>query len=484
MWSDSYDRSLDNIFAVQDEIAAKITAALIPQIVGSTGSETVPSGTTDYEPPADAYQNYLLARDYFNRGTRVDNSNAYEVMNALVRQHPDYAEAQALYAHVTFMNSVRTGGDIPWVNAEPQARRALEKASALNPGLPEIYLVEGLLHALSRDSKTAIGFFERAIELNPSYAEAYRYLSEAAFDLNQLDRSWDALETARKLDPISVTTLNWVIRQATERDEPEMADEAMRVLRQVAPQTADDLQFHLYFEGRHVARSAIAMENFHARWPDAEPHIFFLARLYAVLGMTDEAMAMDYETKAMIAAEQGQRELALSTMEEAAANRTDPHDRADVYWKTYLALGMRDEARKILSDLWYGYAAEDMGPKMDSLDVFVFVELLRDSGRADEAAPIAEIYLNSDVASSSNSIVSVLILEGKLEEALSLLIERTENGRPPIRSTRIPAFLFMLEQLPDYATLENMVRDWRKDQRTLYDELTLARTSAVDEVHP
>ena len=48
LWSDSYDRSLDNIFAVQDEIAAKITAALIPQIVGSTGSETVPSGTTDY----------------------------------------------------------------------------------------------------------------------------------------------------------------------------------------------------------------------------------------------------------------------------------------------------------------------------------------------------------------------------------------------------------------------------------------------------
>ena len=69
---------------------------------------------------------------------------AYEALEELVREHPGYAEAQALYAHVTLMNSARMAGEIPWIIAEDQVRRTLQKASALKPDLPEIYLVEGL----------------------------------------------------------------------------------------------------------------------------------------------------------------------------------------------------------------------------------------------------------------------------------------------------------------------------------------------------
>jgi TolB-like protein len=484
LWSETYDRSLDNIFEVQDEIAAKITAALVPQLVGNSDSEITPSTMTDYEPPAAAYQKYLLARDYFNRRSNADTKSSYEILQALVREHPDYAEAQALYAHVTFMTSARTGGEIPWIIAEQQVRRTLEKASALNPNLPEIYLVEGLLHARSIDSKTAIGFYERAIELNPSYAEAYRYLSTAAMELGQSEKAWEALEVARKLDPISVSTLIWVIDQATESDRPEMAADAMQVLRQIAPQTADDFQFHQYDEADQIAEAAIALEDFRAKWPDADPHDWFLASLYAQLGKTDEAIAVDPSVKPDITAELGQRELALSSMEEIAAIRTDPHDRADVYWKTYLSLGMKDEARSSLEDLWYGYAAEDMGPRMDSLDVWVLIALLRDSGRFDEAAPIAEKYLESDHGTDLEGRYARLVLDGDHQEALNLLIEETADGHPPIRFTRVRSTNFMLEHLPEFATLQSAVQEWRKVQRAFYDELTLARTSATDVAHP
>jgi TolB-like protein len=484
LWSDTYDRSLENIFAVQDEIAAKITAALIPQIVGDSSSALAPSRTTDYEPPADAYQDYLLARDYFNRRSTNDIQSSYDILQTLTREHPDYAEAQALYAHVTFWNSARTGGDIPWIIAEQQVRRTLEKASALNPDLPEIYLVEGQLHWRSFDSETAVGFYERAIELNPSYAEAYRYLSDAAMALDQSEKAWEALEAARKLDPISVSTLSWVIFQATESDRPEMAADAMQVLRQIEPETADDIQMHVHFNADRLARAAIAMEDYKARWPDADPHDRMLADQYAELGKTDEAIALYPPFKTAIAAESGQRELALSSMEENAALRTDPHDRADVYWKTYLDLGMKDEARKILADLWYGYAAEDMGPRMDRLDVWIFIALLRDSGRADEAAPIAMKYIESDTGTGRRARYSRLVLDGKLEEALALLIDSTADGHPPIGLIRVRSTNFMLEHFPDFAKLESMVQDWRKEQRALYDELTLARASAKDVAHP
>jgi TolB-like protein/tetratricopeptide (TPR) repeat protein len=484
LWSDTYDRDLDDIFAVQDEIAAKITAALIPQIVGEPGGQAPAPTSSDYEVPAEAYQDYLLARDHFNRGTRFAIETAYDLLKVLVREHPDYAAAQALYAHVTLMNSARMAGEIPWIIAEDQVRRALQKASSLKPDLPEIYLVEGRLHARSQDPQTAIGFFERAIELNPSYAEAYRYLSEAAADLGRSSQAWEALEMARKLDPLSVSTLSWVIRQANEYDRPEMADDAMRVMRQVAPASADDLQFHLLYSDFRFAEAAIALEEFRANWPDEDPHDRALADLYAKLGKLDEAMALDLQAKAYIAASLGQRESALSAMEEEAAKRTDPHDRADLYWYTYLVLGMHEEALEVLSDLWYGYAAEDIGPKMDWGDAFAFVELLREAGRTDEAAPIAEQLIEIISATEEDHAFRIRMLEGDYEEALRLLIEEAKNGRPLIGSTSIRMHYFALKRLPEYATFDRLIQDFRKEQRALYDELTAARASAADTAHP
>jgi len=480
LWSDTYDRDLDNIFEVQDEIAAKITAALLPQIVGESGVETTTAASSDYEPPAEAYQDYLLARDHFNRLTRASIASAYDVLKVLVREHPNYAEAQALFAHVTLMSSARMSGEIPWIVAEGQVRRALQKASSLKPNLPEIYLVEGRLHARSRDPQAAIGFFERAIELNPSYAEAYLHLSTAAMNLGRSEQAWEALETARKLDPISVSTLSWVIHRATEQDRPEMADDAMQVLRQLAPPTADDLQYHLLVDHFRLAEAAIALEDFRVNWPDENPHDAELAWLYAVLGKTDEAMALDLEAKAYIAAELGQRDVALSAMEEEAAKRTDPHDRADLYWVTYTTLGMHDEALEVLSDLWYGYAAEDVGPKMDFGDAFMFVELLRNAGRADEAAPVAEQLIEIRFADKDDWAPWIRMLEGDYEEAVRLFIERTKNGKPLLGYTGVRRRYFALMHFPEFATLERLTEEWVKEQRALYDELTAARASAAD----
>jgi TolB-like protein len=480
LWSDTYDRGLDNIFAVQDEIAGKITAALLPRIV----SEELVSKAATYSPPADIYQDYLLARNHFNKLTIVDVEKAYAILQKLVREHPEYAEAQALFARVTYTNSRRTGGRIPWIVAEQQVRRALEQASAGNPDLPEIYIVEGLLHARSHDPHTAIEFYEKAIELNPSYAEAWRYLSEAADDAEQEDRAWEALEMAQKLDPISVSTLSWVVRQANDRDKPEMAAEAMRVLTMVAPETADDLQMHILHEQRRIAEAAIAVEDFRAKWPDADPHDEHLARLFARMGLVEEAIDLDPELRPFLVAELGQRDLALAAMEEEARNRTDPHDRADVYWITYLTLDMKNEALEVLSDLWYGYAAEDMGPRMDFTDVFTFVQLLRAAGRHEEAEPIARMFVESEGSGSVEASPYVLMTAGDNDAAMARFLELAERSEFPSWSTRLRSTIFALESHPDYPRLKAMFEAWQEEQRALYNELAAARASSDDVAHP
>jgi TolB-like protein len=480
LWSDTYDRNLDNIFAVQDEIADKITAALLPRIMGE-GSQAAPIA---YTPPAEAYQDYLLARNHFNKLTVVDMETAYEILQGLVREHPEYAEAQALFARVTYANSRRTGGDIPWIVAEQQVRRALEQASAGNPDLPEIYLVEGLLHARSHDPHTAIEFYEKAIELNPSYAEAWRYLSEAADDSGQEDQAWEALEMARKLDPISVSTLSWVVRQANDKNKPEMAAEAMRVLTLVAPETADDLHMHVLHEQRRIAEAAIAAEDFRAKWPDADPHDEHLARLFARMGLVEEAIDLDPGLRPFLLAESGQRDHALAAMEEEARNRTDPHDRADAYWITYLTLDMKNEALEVLSDLWYGYAAEDMGPRMDFTDVFTFVQLLRAADRHEEAEPIARMFVESESSGSVEPNPYVLMTAGDNDAAMARFLDLAERGEFPAWSSRLRSTIFALESHPDYPRLEAMFDAWQEEQRVLYDELTAARASPDDVAHP
>jgi len=240
------------------------------------------------------------------------------------------------------------------------------------------------------------------------------------------------------------------------------------------------LQYHLLADDYRIAEATIALENFRDNWPNENPHDAQLARNYAILGRYDEAMALDPASKARIASALGQRDFALSAMEEEAARRTDPHDRADVYWYTYMNLGMYDEALEVLSDLWYGYAAEDIGPKMDPGDVFNFVVLLRHADREDEAAPIAEQLIEITAADDEDTTAWTRMMEGDYEDALRLYIERAKNGKPPIDFVGLNKRLFVLQSFPEYATLERLVAEWIEEQRTLYDELTAGRALASD----
>jgi hypothetical protein len=241
---------------------------------------------------------------------------------------------------------------------------------------------------------------------------------------------------------------------------------------------------HILQEQRRIAEAAIAMEDFRAKWPDADPHDEDLARLFARMGLVEEAIDLDPSLRPFLLAESGQRDLALAAMEEEARNRTDPHDRADAYWITYLRLDMKDEALEVLSDLWYGYAAEDMGPRMDFTDVFTFVQLLRAAGRHEEAEPIARMFVESEGSGSDEPNPSVLMTAGDNDAAMARFLDLAERGRFPAWSSRLRSTIFALESHPDYPRLEAMFEAWQEEQRVLYDELTAARASPDDVAHP
>jgi len=358
LWSETYDRKLEDVFSLQQEIAAKITAALLPRIIKTDGATptAVAGQGHGYTPPAQVFQQYLLARSHYNRQTESGREKALEIMTPLVRENPDYPEAQAFYALVTFESSARTDGNIPWITAEARARKAVERALQLNPDTAEAYLVRGRMAERSRDVHSAIAAYEQAIKINPSYSDAYISLAQAAMMAGQTDRAWETLDLARSLDPFSPQVLATSAHIGTLYQRPKMAEEAMAVLWEIEPERASDLQRHLYSDLAEEGRALIQLEQHRARFQDSERIRSILGAYYARLGMTKEAAEISPWARMILAAMDGQKDVALELADKLAADRDDPHDRADVYWQTYFAMGDYDKALTVLSDLWYGYA--------------------------------------------------------------------------------------------------------------------------------
>ena len=483
LWSEAYDRRLQDIFAVQDEIAARITTALLPRIMEFGGeAPSVAAAPADrYTPPAEVYQRYLLARNHFNKQTSDGREKALKIMEPLVREHPDYAEAQAFYALVVFSSSRRTEGDIPWITAEARSRRALERALALDPGLAEAYLVEGRLAERIRDMDTALAAYQKAVEMNPSYSDAYVALAEAAMMAHQPERAWEALDRARSLDPVSPYMLWTVAHLGTHFDRPQMAAEAMAVLEEISPEKASRDRARLDFDLDKYAEGIVQLEKHRDRFPNTAGIDNELMYRYASIGLTEKATGISDGFEIVAAVLAGDRERALELAEERAADRTDPHDRADVFWISHFLLGDYDEALTILTDLWYGYAEQTMGPRMDWFDCMAFAELLVRAGRADEAAPVIDILRREnayDIHEEGNRQVDaqLLAMEGRADEGMRMAQDLADEGHfPSWFGIPYPSAL-ALRAHPDFPKLEEKFEAWQAGQRARYEELKAAET--------
>ena len=477
LWSETYDRNLENIFAIQEEIAGKITAALLPRIVANDNTPVAPvhQGSA-FTPPADVYQEYLLARNRFNQQTNSGREDALKIMAELVHAYPDYADAQAFYALLSFESSARTNGDIPWVTAEAQSRKAIEKALSLNPGNAEAYVVMGLLHDRSRETPQAIVAYEKAIELNPSYSEAYVLLADAAMMSGQQDRAWAALDVARSLDPVSPMLLSTVAHIATIYDRPAMASEAMDVLTQIAPEAASRLQVHLYSDLSEPAQAVIQIERHKERFQDSGISDDMLAYYYAGLGLTDLARGLSSRVELSLSAMEGNRERALELAAQRAADKTDPHDRADEYWGAYYFLGMYDEALQTLSDLWYGYAEQQMGPRMDTWDCTIFAQLLMRAGRVEEAKPIMdklrrEGHYSQHWWSKNWMEAQLLAMQGDMDGAMRIVQSLADQGHFFEEYGMPYPDMLGLREHPDYPALLAKFETWQNGQRELYESM-------------
>ena len=200
MWSETYDRGMADIFAVQDELARAITAHLRLQL------------TSENQPPAapatenvDAYTEYLQGLHETNRYTVEGYRKGIEFFQAALLRDPRYALPHAGIARCYAMLGFDWYAGMAAREAMPLAKASALRALQLDDSLAEGHLAMGYVRMLFEwDWVGAEVSFRRAIELNPGLAMAYQWLSLLLSSRNRHQESLESIQRARELDPLSL----------------------------------------------------------------------------------------------------------------------------------------------------------------------------------------------------------------------------------------------------------------------------------------
>jgi protein kinase/serine/threonine-protein kinase len=161
LWSARYDRRLEDVFAMQSDIAKAIAGALEAELAPGVEERIERAPTDDLV----AYELYLHGRDYFSRGTKEESKTATDLLEQAIARDPNFALARAALAKVYARDAWAYGGEA-W-----QADSALaeaERAAALTPDLADAHAALGRAHMAAGRFTKASAAYERAIELNPN----------------------------------------------------------------------------------------------------------------------------------------------------------------------------------------------------------------------------------------------------------------------------------------------------------------------------
>ncbi|MGB5889784.1 MAG: tetratricopeptide repeat protein, partial [Thermoanaerobaculia bacterium] len=198
LWSETYDRTLEDIFAVQDEIANSVASALQVELLGEGRS-------APQEANAEAYNLLLQARFLLRRGSLEDRQKAQDLLQQAIELDPmsasNWAELGLAYARMAFATDTKADFEA----ALGRARRAQERALEIDPNLATAHSRLGWILTQKLDFEGADAANARALELAPNNTVV---LGNAASNASTWGRLDEALALDRKvleIDPLDLT---------------------------------------------------------------------------------------------------------------------------------------------------------------------------------------------------------------------------------------------------------------------------------------
>ena len=254
LWSETYDRELEDIFAVQDEIAQTIVGALKMDYIGHADQEDLSISETSME----AYNLYLQGIHFQDRRDEDGMRKGLSFFKRTVEKDPDYA-----LAYVGLANTYLLLADYGYDNFDENLTLAeinASKAMKLNPMSAEVHAANAFVSLIRKDEpSTTEEYYLKAIKINPNYATAHHWYSDF---LRLVRKDYQKALTyglaAKSLDPLSgIISINL----ANVQIDLSLYDDAERTLK-------DLIEIRPEFLRAYLTLSFIYRNQ--GRWEDAE----------------------------------------------------------------------------------------------------------------------------------------------------------------------------------------------------------------------
>jgi len=206
LWSGSYNRGVQDVFAIQDEIAGSVTEALHVVLAPAAEERLATPATIDLT----AYEAYMLGTMRLASRTPQDYEPAIRYFQTAIRADPGYALAYAGLAEAQYLLAWRTNDRNSVREIRDQVLAAANHAMELDPGLGEAWLARALVALIDRDilgnaelpRPDIAALFEKAITLSPNNAMAHKYFANFFTDADgREDYELALLMKAARLDP-------------------------------------------------------------------------------------------------------------------------------------------------------------------------------------------------------------------------------------------------------------------------------------------
>ncbi len=199
LWSERYDRDMEDVFAIQDEISLAIVEKLRIGLLGTQRRKLTKRHTEDI----DAYNLYLKGRYFWNKRTEKGLRKGIEYFTKAIESDPEYAVAYTGLAdsyNLLSAYSIASPGE-----SIPKAKAAATKALEIDPDLAEGHECLGHVDMLyDWNWQRAEREFKRAIVLNPNYATAHQRHGILLTAIGQMDKALAEIKRAQELDPLSL----------------------------------------------------------------------------------------------------------------------------------------------------------------------------------------------------------------------------------------------------------------------------------------
>jgi TolB-like protein/tetratricopeptide (TPR) repeat protein len=197
LWSETYDRELQDVFVIQDEISKMIVDILKIKLGGQQANQPSKSFTKNPE----AYEDYLKGRYHWNTRTDEGIKKAIGYFEDAIKKDSNYAAAYAGLA-----DTYLTLYDYELMSIEEstsKAKEAAQRALKINPMLAEAHNSLAHINLHEWKWKSAEEGFQKAIELDPAYVLAHHWYALCLTAIGKSNEAVNEMKKARELDPLS-----------------------------------------------------------------------------------------------------------------------------------------------------------------------------------------------------------------------------------------------------------------------------------------